>query len=63
MREYLPNIDLFSIEMDDGNETVFITTDIEYYIAINIICTGEMLSQLAERIIVGSLDDSIPSIK
>ena len=30
---------------------------------LHIICTREMLSQLAERIIVCSLDDSIPSIK
>jgi hypothetical protein len=49
--------------MDGGNETIFIATDVEYHIAINVICTGEMLSQLTERIIVGPLDDPIPGIK
>ena len=63
MCEDFPDVHLFSIKMDDSDETIPVATDIEYYIAVNIIRTREMLSQLAERIVVGSLDDSIPSIK
>jgi hypothetical protein len=60
MSKDVSNIDLFPIEMNGGNEPVFITTDIEDHEAIYIIGVGEVLFEVIEGVIVGLLDNSIP---
>lgn len=59
----MPDVDLFSIELDYGNQAVLITTDIENNIAIHIVGAGEMLFQFSERVVLSSFDDAIPGIK
>lgn len=60
MRQNVPNIDLFSIEVDGGNKPIFVPADIKHNEAIHIISTGEMLPQMVEGVIVGLFDNSIP---
>ena len=43
MREDVPNVDLLSVEMNRGNESVFVTADIEDNIPVNIIRTAKVL--------------------
>ena len=60
MSEDVSNINLFAIEMNGGNEPIFIAADIEYHETIYIIGTGEVLFEVVEGVIVGLLDNSIP---
>jgi hypothetical protein len=54
------NVDLFSIKMDRGNEPVLVPANIENDEATHVVCTGEMVSQFAEGVIVCLFDNTIP---
>ena len=63
MGQNCSNIDLFPVEMNGRNEPIFVSADIEHDQAVNIISTRKMLSQLAERIVVGLPDDVVPAFQ
>lgn len=63
MSENVSNINLFSIKMNDGNETVLVSTDIKDNITFHIIGAGKMLFKIAEGIILRFLDNPIPVLQ
>jgi hypothetical protein len=60
MSEDVSNVNLFPIEMNGGNEPVFIAADVKYHEAIYIIGTGKVLFEVIEGVIIGLFDNSIP---
>jgi hypothetical protein len=63
MGEDVPNVDFLPIEMNSRNEPILIPADIKNYEPVHIIGAGEMLFQVTKRVIVGLLDNTIPSFK
>ncbi len=63
MGQYCSNIDLFPVKMNGRNEPIFVSANIEYDQAIDIIGIRKVLSQLAERIVVGLPDDVVPAFQ
>lgn len=60
MGQYASNIDLFPVEMNGRNQAILVTANIEDDKTIHIICTREMLFQLAKSVVIRLADNVIP---
>ena len=63
MGQDVPNVDFFPVKVNSSNEPVFIATDIEDHIPINIISARKMLFEFIESIIIGVSHNLIPSFQ
>lgn len=59
----MPDIDLFPVVMNDNNQTIFVTSDIEHGKFIHQVGGGERDFQIGKRNIIGFPDYGVPLIQ
>ena len=59
----MPDENFFPIEMNSGNQTIFVATDIKNDKPVNVIGAAKMLLQLTESIVFRFLNNPVPILK